>query len=347
MDFKNPHIVSVDDNEANLYLVKSICEQINLNVKSFCDPLDALIYISKNKVHLLILDYMMPDLNGIELTREIRRQKLNMPIIMVTAVGDDDEVHKKAFEAGVDDFLSKPLNSTIFEARIKNLLNSYYNKLLLEDRAKLLEKEVKKATKKLRKREFETLNVLGKIAEYKDPETASHISRVAYYSKLLAKKYGLSEEEQELIFYSSPFHDIGKVGIEDRVLLKPSRLTDEEFKIIKTHSQIGYDILKNAKSKFLKTGAIIALNHHERYNGKGYPHRLKKDNIPLYGRIVAISDVFDALTSTRSYKEPWSFEEAVALIKKEKGEHFDPKLADIFLDNLDEVRKIYNKFKDN
>ncbi len=346
MDLKKFHIVSVDDNENNLFLVESICKELGLRISSFSDSLEGLLYVSKNPIDLLIIDYMMPNLNGLEFIKEFRLTNKKVPIVMITAVGDNDTVHKKAFDLGVNDFLSKPINSVIFEARIKSLLKSYENQLLIEDKAKLLEKEVRKATKKLIAREHETLEILGKTAEYKDPETASHISRVAYYSKLLAKKYGLKKREQELIFYASPFHDLGKIGIEDKILLKPGKLTNEEFEVMKTHPKIGYDILKNSKSEFLQAGAIIALSHHEKYNGKGYPKGLKGEDVHIYGRIVAISDVFDALTSERPYKKAWSFDKALNFIKEESGKHFDPKLVKIFIENIDEIKKIYNKFKE-
>ncbi len=347
MDFKNLNVVSVDDNENNLFLVEAICEEMGICVKSFSDSLEALIYVSKNPIDLLIIDYMMPNLNGIEFVKEFRITNKKTPIIMITAVGDDDGIHKEAFDTGVNDFLNKPINSVIFEVRVKNLLDSYQNRILIEDKAKLLEQEVQKATEKLMTREYETLNILGKTAEYKDPETASHIARVAHYSQILAKKYGLNKEEQEIIFYASPFHDLGKIGIEDKVLLKAGKLTSDEFEIMKTHPQIGYDILKDSKSKFLKAGSIIALSHHEKYDGTGYPKGLKADEIPIYGRIVAISDVFDALTSDRPYKSPWSFNEALEFVKKEKAKHFDPKLVDIFIENIEEIKKIYNRFQED
>ncbi len=347
MNFEDFKIVSVDDNENNLFLVESICEEIGLNVKSFSDSLEALIYVSKNQVDLLIIDYMMPNLNGIDFVREFRRKNTHTPVLMVTAVGDDEDVHKEAFDTGVNDFLKKPINSVIFEARIKSLLFSYNARLLIEDKAKFLEEEIQKATRKLIKREYETLKILGKTAEYKDPETASHIARVSHYSKLIAQKYGLDEREQEIIFYASPFHDLGKVGIEDEILLKPGKLSAEEFEKMKSHAKIGYDILKDSKSKFLQAGSIIAISHHEKYNGKGYPKGLSGEDIPIYGRIVAISDVFDALTSVRPYKKAWSFEEALEFVKKERGEHFDPKIVDIFVNNIDEIREIYDTFQEH
>ncbi|WP_417327009.1 HD domain-containing phosphohydrolase [Halarcobacter sp.] len=344
MNFEDLQIISIDDNENNLFLIEAICEEMKLNVKSFSEPLEALMYVLQNRVDLIVIDYMMPNLDGIEFIKEFRRKNKKVPIVMVTAAGDDETVHKEAFEAGVNDFLSKPVNSVLFKARVTNLLTNYQNTLLIEDRAKLLEEEVKKATENLINREHETLYILGKTAEYKDPETASHVARVAHYSKLIAKAYGLNEKEQEIIFYAAPFHDLGKIGIEDKILLKPGKLDNEEFEQMKNHAQIGYEILKDSQSEFLKAGAIIAISHHEKYDGSGYPKGLKGDNIHIYGRIVAVVDVFDALTSHRPYKKAWSFDDALNLLKEESGKHFDPTLVNLFIENTEEIKKIYNSF---
>lgn len=345
MIFENLKIVSIDDNENNLILIESICAQMNLHVKSFSEPLEALMYVLKNQVDMIVIDYMMPNLNGIEFIKEFRNTNKIVPIMMITAAGDDDNIHREAFEAGANDFLSKPVNFIHFQARVSNLLSNYQNTLLLQDRSKLLEKEVEKATENLIDREHETLKILGKTAEYKDPETASHVARVAHYSKLLALKYGLDEKQQEIIFYASPFHDLGKVGIEDSILLKPAKLDESEFEIMKTHAQIGYDILKDSKSEFLQAGAVIAITHHEKWDGTGYPNRLSQEKIPLFGRIVAVVDVFDALTSHRPYKKAWSFDEALELLQKESGKHFDPKIVEIFTQNIDEIEKIFYSFQ--
>ncbi len=346
MNFQNMQIVSVDDNENNLFLIESICQDMDLNIKSFSQPLDALLYSLKNNVDLIITDYMMPELDGLEFIEEFRKQKKNIPIIMVTAAGDNEKIHKKAFELGANDFLSKPINATLFEARVINLLTNHQNRILLEDRAKHLESEVLKATEVLIKREHETLRVLGKTAEYKDPETASHVARVAHYSRMLAREYGLSEEDQDIIFYAAPFHDLGKVGIEDKLLLKPGKLDKDEFEVMKTHAQIGYEILKDSQSEYLKAGAIIAITHHEKFDGSGYPNKISGEAIHIYGRIVAVVDVFDALTSHRPYKKAWSFDDALNLLREEKGKHFDPKIIELFEKNIDEVNEIYNSFKE-
>ena len=344
MNFKSMKIVSVDDNQNNLFLIEAICSDMGLTVKSFDDSLNALVYCLQNEVDMILVDFMMPNLNGLQFIEEFRKNKKHIPIIMITAVGDDENVHKKAFDLGANDFLNKPVNAVIFQARILNLLTNHQNRILLEDRAKLLQQEVEKATKSLVDREHETLQILGKTAEYKDPETASHVARVAKYSKLLAREYGLSQKEQDIIFYAAPFHDLGKVGIEDKILLKPGKLDEDEFKIMKTHAQIGYEILKDSKSEYLQAGAVIALTHHEKWDGSGYPNALTSENIHIFGRIVSIADVFDALTSFRPYKKAWSFEEALKYLDDKSGKDFDPKMVEIFKNKIDEVKEIYNSY---
>jgi putative two-component system response regulator len=340
-------IISIDDNQNNLFLIETLCEEFGLEVQSFSDSLEGLMYCLQNPVDMIVTDYMMPRLNGLELVQEFRKHDTDVPIIMITAAGSDQEVHASAFEAGVNDFLSKPVNATLFKARVFNLLQLYESKLLLQDRAKLLESEVQKATDALVEREHETLRLLGKVSEYKDPETASHIARVAHYSRMLAEKFGLDAQACDLIFYASPFHDMGKVGISDAILLKPAKLTDEEFAVMKTHPRLGYEMLKDSKSKYLRCGAEIALTHHEKYDGSGYPYGLSGDDISIYGKITAIADVFDALTSKRPYKEPWTLEAAFELLQNESGKHFDPKLVEIFTNNAQTIKQIYETFKEN
>lgn len=346
MNFKDMKLISIDDNKNNLFLIEAVCEDVGLNVTSFSDPLEALLYVLNNPVDMILIDYMMPELDGLEFINEYRKKEKNVPIIMITAAGDDENIHRKAFELGANDFLSKPVNATLFEARVKSLLTNYENTLLMQDKAKLLESEVKKATATLVKREHETLEILGKTAEYKDPETASHVARVAHYSKMLAREYGLSSIEQDILFYASPFHDLGKVGIEDKVLLKPGKLDKDEFDIMKTHAIIGYEILKDSQSEYLRAGAKIALTHHEKYDGSGYPYGKSGEDIDIYGRIVAVADVFDALTSERPYKKAWAFDDALQFLKDESSKHFDPKIVDLFVENIDDVKDIFESFKD-
>lgn len=338
-------VVSVDDNKSNLLIVEAYAQTLGLHVKSFLEPTLALGYIKEQGCDLLITDYMMPGMNGIELVKAFRLIDDEAPIIMVTAVGDDMGLHTEALEAGVTDFLSKPIHAAMFKARLTNLLMLKQAHNILANRALHLEEEVRKATASLVAREHETLQVLGKTAEFKDPETADHVARVAHYSKLLAKAIGQNEKFQEIVFYASAFHDIGKVGIPDAILLKEGKLTESEFVLMKQHVTIGYEILKASKSEYLKAGSVIAFSHHEKYDGSGYPSRLKGKMIPLMGRIVAIADVFDALTSARPYKEAWSIEKALEFLVSEKEAHFDPELVDAFGAHKEGIIGIFEQYK--
>ena len=344
MNIENMKIISIDDNKTNLLIIESYAKNLSLQIDSFLEPKEALVASSNIEYDLVIVDYMMPEINGLEFIQEFRKNNLEIPIIMLTAVGDDMQLQIKALEYGANDFLSKPINAPAFKARIINMLKLRKSQLLLKDKAMLLQEEVNKATLRLKESEHETLQMLGKSAEYKDPETNAHTQRVSHYCKILARAYGLDENLQDIIFYASPFHDLGKIGIPDRILLKPGKLDTDEYEIMKKHSQIGYEILKGSKSKYLKAGGVIAYNHHEKYDGTGYPNGLRGENIPIFGRITAIADVFDALTSTRPYKKAWSVDEAFNLLIEEKNRHFDPILVDLFIKNKEDVMNIHNKF---
>lgn len=320
------NIVIVDDEPTSLLLLEAIAEEYE--PLTFTNPLEVVEYLKHSVVDLLITDFNMPVMDGIELLQKAKEIQPDIMSIMVTANGEES-VRIQALEEGVDDFLTKPYSPPEVKLRIKNR-----HILRLEERS----------IRALREREHEALRILSKTAEYKDPETASHVARVAHYSKLLGGLYGLDKQEQEILFYAAPLHDIGKVGIKDDILLKPGKLDDEEFELMKTHSYVGYEILADAENPYLRAGAVIAHSHHEKYNGRGYPLGLKGEDIPLYGRIVAIADVFDALTSIRPYKRAWSFEEAMELIKSEKGEHFDPVLVDMFVESEAEIREIFIRF---
>ncbi|MBP9490398.1 MAG: response regulator [Aliarcobacter sp.] len=341
---ENMKIISIDDNKTNLLIIESYAKTLSLQINSFLEPKEALISSSNIEYDLVIVDYMMPEMNGLEFIQEFRKINPEIPIIMLTAVGDDMQLQIKALEYGANDFLSKPINAPAFKARIVNMLKLRKSQLLLKDKAMLLQEEVNKATFRLKESEHETLQLLGKSAEYKDPETNAHTQRVAHYCKLLASAYGLDENLQDIVFYASPFHDLGKIGIPDKILLKPAKLDTDEYEIMKRHSQIGYEILKGSKSKYLKAGGVIAYNHHEKYDGSGYPNGLKGENIPIFGRITAIADVFDALTSNRPYKKAWSVNEAFDLLIEEKEKHFDPFLVDLFIENREKVMQIHDEF---
>jgi putative two-component system response regulator len=338
--------VSVDDSLQNLMLVEAYCDTVDLKTKNFTNPLDALEYLKSHDVDIIFIDYMMPEMDGVDLIKRYREFNTTTPIIMITAVANDYDLQSSAHKAGATDFLTKPLNQVEFHVRVRNLLELRLAQIELKKRANTLQEEVDKATQHLQDREHETLNILGKTAEYKDPETASHIARVAHYSELLASCLKMSKKEREVIFYASPFHDIGKVGIPDSILLAERRLTHDEMGTMQTHTLIGHNLLKHSHSEFLREGATIALTHHEKFDGTGYPHKLAGDEIPISGRITAIADVFDALTSVRPYKKAWSFDDAISFIIEEKEKHFDPRLVALFIDNIEKVRYIYQQFED-
>ncbi|MEN8303142.1 MAG: HD domain-containing phosphohydrolase [Campylobacterota bacterium] len=339
-------IISVDDTYLNLIIIEEVAKDMGFDIISFQDPVEALEYIKTQQVDLMFVDYMMPKMNGLEFIQASLEVQEELIPIMVTAVNDDKSLRLEALNLGAADFLTKPVDIAELQAKIKNFTKIIQLKLQMKDFNEKLKDEVSKATKELVDREHEALQVISRLAEYRDPETGSHISRVAYYSELLAKEYGLSEKEQDILIFASPLHDIGKVGIRDNVLLKPGKLDADEFDLMKTHSSIGSDILKNSQNPYLKAGAIISSTHHEKYDGSGYPAGIKGEDIHIYGRITALADVFDALTSERPYKKAWSFEETIEFLKNQSGKHFDPLLVELFVNKIDAIREIYLKFKE-
>lgn len=346
MDIQGMRALSVDDNRNNLIVLEVFLKKMGLEVDSFIEPKRGLEASKNNNYDLVVVDYMMPGMNGVEFIRQFREFDHNTPIVMVTAVGEKEKVQIEALEAGATDFISKPINFAVFSGRTKNLLKLKKAQLRLEERATYLTFEVEKSTREVMEREHETLRVLGRNAEYKDPVTGAHISRVANYTKAIANAYGVPKPMQEIFYYAAPLHDIGKVGISDSIMLKPGKLNEDEWTIMMTHSTIGYEILKNSKSEYLRAGGIIAFTHHEKYDGTGYPKGLKGSAIPIAGRIVAVADTFDALTTNRPYKEAWSFDKGIEYVKNERGRHFDPAIVDAFLSSIDEIKTIYNDFQD-
>ncbi|MCK4841589.1 MAG: response regulator [Methylococcales bacterium] len=341
-------ITLIDDNQINLTLLWHLVKKIaGYEAASFLNPVEALAWSKENEAELIIVDYMMPEMNGIDFITQFRQSEENIeiPILMVTA-NDQLDVRYQALKSGATDFLNKPIDKSEFSIRVTNLLALRSSQKKLAEQANWLKNEVTKATQEIRNREQEIIYRLTKATEYRDPETGGHIKRMAHYSYQIAMQLGMSTEEQSLIFKAAPMHDIGKVGIPDSILLKPGELDYAEFEIMKEHAQYGYNILNDSPSQLMQIGAEIALSHHEKYDGSGYPNGLKGDDISIYGRIVAVADVFDALTSERPYKKPWAIEEAICFLTENEGKHFDRACVQAFLKDIDVILDIKDKFKD-
>lgn len=342
-------IVLIDDVQINLTLLWHLVKRLaGYESISFLCPVKALKWCSQNSYELIIVDYMMPEMDGIEFIKQLKNYPgtHGIPVLMVTA-NDHTDVRYQALEAGASDFLNKPIDATEFTIRVRNMLTLHETQRKLADKAEWLAEEVRKAVREIRDREEELIHRLSKAAEYRDPETGSHIKRMSCYSRHIAAQMGFSVTEQDLILEAAPMHDIGKVGIPDAILLKPGKLTDTEFLFMKEHAKIGSEILNGSSSRLMQVGAEIALSHHEKYDGTGYPYGLKGEQIPIYGRIIAVADVFDALTSDRPYKQAWSIEMAMAFLEENKGKHFDPRCVDAFFSNWESVLAIRLRFNED
>ncbi len=342
-------VLIVDDAEINLILFEALIKRMgNSESIRFSSAVQGLAWAICNDVDLVIVDYMMPELNGMEFISQFRATpgKEDIPVLMITA-NDQKQIRYRALDAGATDFLTKPVDKIEFMARVSNMLQLGASRKALADRAAWLADEVRKATFEIVQRERETVIRLSKAAEYRDPETGAHILRMAHYSELIAKGMGLSKAEQELLLEAAPMHDIGKVGIADNILLKPGRLTPDEFEIMKQHAVFGYEILKGSSSRVLQAGAEIARGHHEKFDGSGYPNGLKGNAIPIFSRIAAVADVFDALTSERPYKKAWTLERASEHLQASAGTHLDPQCVHTFFAHWETVLEIRQRFNDS
>jgi putative two-component system response regulator len=339
-------VLIVDDTEINLILFAALVKKLeDCESHSFSDPREALTWVEGNVPDLVIVDYMMPEIDGLEFIRLMREMpgREVSPVLMITA-NDQKQIRYRALDMGANDFLTKPVDKVEFLARAKNMLTLNDARKKLASHADWLADEVRKATRKIVERERETVIRLSKAAEFRDPETGAHILRMAHFSQLIARELGLPIEEQDLLLEAAPMHDIGKVGIADSILLKPGRLEPEEFEIMKRHAQIGHELLEGSASRVLQAGADIALGHHEKFDGSGYPSGLKGTEIPIFSRIVAVADVFDALTSERPYKKAWTLEAAVDFLKAGSGTHFDPDCINAFLKVWDQILAVRLQF---
>jgi len=342
-------IFVVDDNETNLILFSQLAKGLgeDIEVEAHISPVQALEACSRAMPDLVLVDYMMPDMDGHQFIAGLRALPAakDVPIIMVTAA-DERQVRHKALDLGATDFIAKPVDPNEVKARLRNLLALRRSHMKLQDRNAWLGSEVRKATQALIDREQELILRLAKAAEFRDPETGGHIQRMAHYSEHIGRRLGLSDEQCELLLQAAPMHDVGKMGIPDGILLKPGKLDEDEFRVMKQHPEIGYSILRGSNSRLIQVAAEIALSHHEKWDGSGYPQGQSGEAIPLFGRIVAVADVFDALTSARPYKRAWSIEQAQEFIATSAGSHFDPACVRAFLENWESVLAISARFQD-
>lgn len=351
MNTERETIVIVDDTPENLSLLNGILKPF-YKIKAANNGETALKIINMDKPALILLDIMMPKMDGYEVCQRLKNNPdtHNIPVIFVTAKGQvNDEEY--GLSLGAVDYIHKPINAAILKARVKTHLS-------LHNQANHLEHLVRKRTQELEQSQQllklantevessrqEIIYRLGRAAEFKDNETGMHVVRMSHYTRLLAAQLDLSEQFVKELYNAAPMHDIGKIGIPDHILLKPGPLTDEEYKIMQEHPLIGADIIEAGHQGVLKIAHSVALTHHEKWDGSGYPAGLKGEEIPLEGRIVAIADVFDALTSERPYKKAWSIEKSVDFFKEQRNKHFQAELVDKFLNILPEIIKIKDQY---
>ncbi|MFL9926794.1 two-component system response regulator [Herbaspirillum lusitanum] len=320
-------ILLVDDEPTNLQVLKHTLQD-EYRLLFAKDGEKALQLTRTEKVDLILLDVMMPGMSGYDVCRALKADTATQatPIIFVTALNQVSD-EQMGFDLGAVDYITKPVSPVIVKARVKNQLS-------------LVQLDVMKQTR------LQVVQCLGMAAEYKDNETGMHVIRMSHYSQRLALRAGYSEAMAEELLHAAPMHDVGKIGIPDAILQKPGKLEPEEWYIMQQHARIGAAIIGEHSSGLLNTARMIALYHHEKWDGSGYPHGLAGLDIPLAARIIAIADVFDALTSERPYKSAWTVEDAIALIQRESGKHFDPALVEVFMQCLPELIEIKERWRD-
>ncbi|NJO24070.1 MAG: response regulator [Sphingomonadales bacterium] len=338
------NVLVVDDSPTNLALMGQLVRSIGAKPLPFAEPLRALAEAPQLGVDLCVVDYNMPGMNGLEVVCALRKEawSTDIPVVMITA-SDESAVRRSALEFGATDFLRRPVDPVEVKTRLRNLLKLRQAQKQLKDRAACLAEEVEAATRIIAQREEEIILRLARAAEFRDTDTGAHIVRVAHYCMVLAEDLGLDREMCRLIYLAAPMHDVGKIGVSDTVLLKPGRLTAEERVLIEKHATFGEDILSGSNSRLIEIAREIAGSHHERWDGRGYPRGLKGTDIPISGRIAAVADVFDALTSERPYKRAWSLEEARAAIIEGSGTQFDPDCVAAFQRCWDAIVAIHEE----
>jgi len=347
-DIRWARILIVDDLAANVEMLQEALEIDGYaNIVGCGDPVEALAMIEAGRFDLILLDMRMPKIDGHEF---IRRAKLRFPgeqvPILVLTAQTDEETRRRALAAGVRDFVTKPFLLWELQHRVRNALEMQVHANRMRRVNQELEIRVRLRTRDVEDTRKEVIRRLASAGEFRDNETGQHVVRMSHFAHRLAVGAGYDEADAEMLRDAAPLHDIGKVGIPDAILLKPGKLTPEEWTIMQRHAEIGGQILADSGFLLLDLARTIALTHHEKWDGSGYPARLRGEAIPLAGRIVAIADVFDALTSERPYKPAWPIDKAVALITDGAGHHFDPALVQLFTRELPALLEIRELFRD-
>lgn len=322
-----PKLLLVDDEPANLQVLRHALQD-DYRLLFARDGHKALALAREEQPQLILLDVMMPELSGMDVCRTLKVQSAtaHIPVIFVTALADPGH-EAEGFEVGAVDYITKPLSPPVVRARVRNHLSLVRAQELRETRLQVVQR-------------------LGRAAEFKDNETGWHVVRMSHFSHLLALAAGYSEAEAEELLHAAPMHDVGKLGIPDAILQKPGKLDEQEWAVMQRHPQIGAEILGEHATGLLGLARRIALGHHEKWDGSGYPEGLAGESIPEEARIVAIADVFDALTSVRPYKRAWPVEDAVAHLREQAGRHFDPRLVELFIGILPQVLEVRARFQE-
>ncbi|WP_024930285.1 two-component system response regulator [Methylophilus sp. OH31] len=318
-------ILIVDDEPLNLKVLKQVLQD-NYRLSFAKNGMDALELVKKERPGLILLDVMMPGMTGFEVCRQLKSdpETNTIPVIFVTALAEEAD-ESEGFAAGGVDYINKPISPALVRARVKTHLSLVH-------------------IDELKRTHLELIQRLGRAAEFKDNETGMHVMRMSHVSGRLALQMGMDPHFSEQLIHAAPMHDIGKIGIPDHVLLKPGKLNNEELELMRKHPEMGAKILDNSTSPLIKLAHSVALYHHEKWDGSGYPFGLKGEAIPVEARIVAVADVFDALLNKRPYKEAWPVEDAIAEIEANRGKHFDPAVVDAMLQCLPDLIAINNNW---
>jgi len=342
-------VLICDDSITNVLVLSKLLESEGFDkVTTLTEPEKVAFELETGDYDLLMLDIEMPAMNGFDVMSQLKDHKVvdeYFPILILTG-RQDNETRMQALEGGAADFISKPFDQAEVILRVRNILRVRAAYKASLNHAKELEHEVEKRTRELSEATNILIQRLAKAGELRDNETGRHVLRVGQYARVLSEAFGLPPDISFMIEKAAPLHDLGKIGIPDNILLKKGQLDDAEREIMNTHVQIGADLLNEHESLLVKMASSIALNHHERWDGTGYPAGISGESIPIEGRITAICDVFDALTTVRPYKDAWSIEDAVAELENSSGSHFDPALVRLFMDNLEQIIAIRETYSD-